>query len=247
MPENEEVLPKYQQIAADIVDRIARGELTPGAEVPSERDLAARWQVARPTASKALNTLRQQGIVESRRGSGTFVVDRSITPLAREKYGRAQRYGAAYAENESVTMLEVAVVDAPEYVAQVLRLPPGNAAIVRKRFATNASGPTELAVSWFPAAFAAVAPRLLTADRLAGGTIRYLESAVDKRVAHARDRVSARLATADERRHLGLARPSAVLVYELTLHAGDGAVLQFDEVIFPPERWMLQQQYSASS
>ncbi|MFI9510708.1 GntR family transcriptional regulator [Nocardia sp. NPDC052566] len=247
MPEIEEVVPKYLQISGYLRNQIERGELAAGAEVPSERELAASWKVARPTAAKALNLLRQQGVVESRRGSGTYVVDRSITPLAREKYRRAQRYGSAYAENASVTMLDVGVSEPPGYVAEVLRLPPGNAAIRRKRLATNESSSHELATSWFPASFAATAPRLLAADRLTGGPIGYLESATDHRVAHARDRVCARLATAEEREHLGLAEPAAVLVYELTLHDASGAVLEFDEVVFPPDSWMLQQEYSARS
>ena len=53
MPEIQEVLPKYLQIAAYIRDQIARGDLKPGDEVPSERELAEMWKVARPTAARA--------------------------------------------------------------------------------------------------------------------------------------------------------------------------------------------------
>ncbi|MGH3990557.1 MAG: winged helix-turn-helix domain-containing protein, partial [Pseudonocardiaceae bacterium] len=68
MPELQQVLPKYLQIAGHIRDQIIRGDLQPGAEVPSERELAATWKVARPTATKALENLRVQGFVESRQG-----------------------------------------------------------------------------------------------------------------------------------------------------------------------------------
>ncbi len=54
-------------------DQILRGDLQPGDEVPSERQIAADWDVARPTAARALEALRQQGFVESRQGSGTVV------------------------------------------------------------------------------------------------------------------------------------------------------------------------------
>ena len=73
MPEIQKVLPKYLQIASHIRDQIVRGDLRPGDEVPSERELAAAWTVARPTAAKALESLRVQGFVESRQGSGTYV------------------------------------------------------------------------------------------------------------------------------------------------------------------------------
>lgn len=244
MPEIDEVLPKYLRISGYIRDRIERGELAPGDEVPSERELATQWKVARPTAAKALNTLRQQGIVESRRGSGTYVVDRSEGPAVRE---RVPKYGSAYAESASITMLEAAVVTAPDQVAEVLGLPRGSVALMRKRLIGNGSRVAELATSWFAGELAEVAPRLLRAERLSGGTLRYLESVTDRRVAYLRDRVAARLATADERRHLGLARPAAVLVYQLTLHTVDGAVLQLDEIVHPPEEWKFQQEYSSRS
>lgn len=244
MPEIEEVLPKYLQISGYIRKQIERGELAAGAEVPSERELAGSWHVARPTAAKALNELRQQGIVESRRGSGTYVVDRSGVPAAREQPGRAWQYGAAYSESESVTILQAGMVDGPVFATEGLQVSVGSSVLVRKRLVSKDSGAVELATSWFPADFAESAPRLLVAERLSGGTAGYLESATDRRVAYARDRVSARLATADECRYLDLSRPAAVLAYRLTLHDEQDAVLQFDEVIYPPDRWEFQQEYS---
>lgn len=50
MPQIEEAQPKYLQIAHYIRDQILRGDLRPGDEVPSERQLAADWKVSRPTA-----------------------------------------------------------------------------------------------------------------------------------------------------------------------------------------------------
>ncbi|MFX0579778.1 GntR family transcriptional regulator [Nocardia nepalensis] len=247
MPEIDEVLPKYLRISGYIRNQIERGELGPGAEVPSERELAATWKVARPTASKALNALRQDGFVESRRGSGTYVVDRSALPSVREGSARARESGFAHAENESVTVVQAAVVDGPGEVTEALSLAPGSAVIVRKRLVANESGVCEVATSWFPAVFAGSAERLLVAERLSGGTIRYLESVTSRRVAYARDRVCARLATADERRNLGLPRTAAVLVYRLTLHEADGTPIQLDEVVYPPDRWAFHQEYSTRS
>ncbi|WP_433659910.1 GntR family transcriptional regulator [Nocardia sp. CA-128927] len=241
MPEIDEVLPKYLRISGYIRDRIERGELVPGDEVPSERELAAQWKVARPTAAKALNTLRQQGIVESRRGSGTYVSER---PVLREQ---APQYGSAYAEHASVTVLEATLLTAPDHVAEVLGLPRGSAVLMRKRLTGNGSRATEVVTSWFAGELAELAPRLLRAERLPGGTLRYLESVTDRRVSYLRDQLAARLATADERRHLALARPAAVLVYQLTLHAAGGAVIQLDEVVHPPEKWTFQHEYSRSS
>ncbi|MEU4340298.1 GntR family transcriptional regulator [Nocardia sp. NPDC023852] len=242
MAEIDEGLPKYLRISGYLREQIERGELAPGAEVPSERELAARWKVARPTAAKALNALRQQGIVESHRGSGTYVVDRPA--LMRE---RAPRYGPSFAEDRSVTVLEAAVVAGSSEVSDVLGLPQGSAVVTRKRLSASDSGALELVISWFPGGFAESAALLLDAKRLPGGTLRYLESVIGSSVAFVRERVGARLATADERLHLGLSRPAAVLVRHRTAHDVDGVVIEFDEVVHPPGHWALQREYYTRS
>jgi AcrR family transcriptional regulator len=65
--------PPYQRIVAAIRDLIASGELRPGDRVPSIRQLAGDHGVAIATATRAMATLRDQGLVEARVGAGTVV------------------------------------------------------------------------------------------------------------------------------------------------------------------------------
>src|SRR5215471_15185570 len=66
-------LPAYQRIQSTIRKRIDAGQLRPGDAVSSERDLAKLHQVSLMTARHALATLEREGLVERRRGIGTFV------------------------------------------------------------------------------------------------------------------------------------------------------------------------------
>lgn len=66
-------LPAYQRIQGTIRKRIDAGDLRTGDAVPSERDLARIHQVSLMTARHALATLEREGVVERRRGIGTFV------------------------------------------------------------------------------------------------------------------------------------------------------------------------------
>src|ERR1700732_1855632 len=66
-------IPAYQQIQGVIRQRIASGQLRIGDSVASERDLARIHQVSLMTARHALASLEHEGIVERRRGIGTFV------------------------------------------------------------------------------------------------------------------------------------------------------------------------------
>ena len=72
-PKSRNGLPAYQRIQGVIRKRIDAGQLRPGDAVASERDLAKIHQVSLMTARHALASLEREGIVERRRGIGTFV------------------------------------------------------------------------------------------------------------------------------------------------------------------------------
>jgi GntR family transcriptional repressor for pyruvate dehydrogenase complex len=63
------------QVFEQLRDMLYRGEVGPGERLMSERDLAALFEVGRPTVRTAMQRLIDQGLVESRRGVGVFVLD----------------------------------------------------------------------------------------------------------------------------------------------------------------------------
>jgi len=68
-----DAMPAYQRIQGAIRKRIESGQLRTGDSVASERNLAKIHQVSLMTARHALATLEHEGVVERRRGIGTFV------------------------------------------------------------------------------------------------------------------------------------------------------------------------------
>lgn len=93
--------PPYLRIAGDIRRRITSGELAPGDPVPSTRRITQEWGVAMATASKALATLAQEGLVRAVPGVGTVV-----TEARRE--GRAAPGRGLSAERVIRTAIELA-------------------------------------------------------------------------------------------------------------------------------------------
>ena len=75
-----------ESIVAQIQDRLERGELKAGDQLPSERVLAEQLQVSRPSVREALRSLELLGVTESRPGGGTFIriasPDALLAPLA---------------------------------------------------------------------------------------------------------------------------------------------------------------------
>ncbi len=66
-------LPLYRQLAADLTNRINSGQYQTGERLPSEPELAALHHIGRPTVRQATDLLVQKGLIERRRGSGTYV------------------------------------------------------------------------------------------------------------------------------------------------------------------------------
>jgi len=63
----------HQQILGDIERRIVSGEWSPGYQLPIEIELAKSYQVSRMTMNKVLTRLASHGLIERRKGAGSFV------------------------------------------------------------------------------------------------------------------------------------------------------------------------------
>lgn len=82
----------YQRIVEQIEDAIARGELTPGQRLPSERELVSQFGASRSTVREALRVLESDGVVRMRPGDphgpeilpfSPDVLAKQVTRLAR--------------------------------------------------------------------------------------------------------------------------------------------------------------------
>ncbi|MFD0772701.1 GntR family transcriptional regulator [Streptomonospora algeriensis] len=67
-------VPPYRQIAAILRNRIADGTIPPGRRIPSLVELEDEFQAARDTLRKAIQVLKDEGLVETVQGMGIFVV-----------------------------------------------------------------------------------------------------------------------------------------------------------------------------
>lgn len=63
----------YERIAADLAERVRKGEFRTGASLPSEASLVEQYGVSRNTARRAYRALADSGLVIIRHGSGAFV------------------------------------------------------------------------------------------------------------------------------------------------------------------------------
>jgi len=98
----------HEQAAAELRRAIAEGEALPGDRLPPARDLAAVLGVNRNTVLRALRLLRDEGLLEFRRGRGITVAGTSergaVVAQARELVAFARRQG--YRREELIQIIE---------------------------------------------------------------------------------------------------------------------------------------------
>jgi GntR family transcriptional regulator len=238
--------PKYLRIAGHLRDLIVRGDLPPGSELPSERQLVDEWKVSRPTATRALAVLRAEGLAEARQGSGTYVRSKPLlSRRARDRYARSRETGKVYTPGEYAEILSASLTPAPPTIAAALALDIGTTVVRRERLIRDPDGPVELSVSWLEGTVAARAPLLLELKRIREGTLAYVERCTRRRGVSAEDRIQARLATKEERATLDLtARHAAVLNVAHTVYDAQDMPLEFVDAVYPQGHWAFTQQYA---
>ena len=103
-----EPLELHEQVAGEIRRAIADGEAKPGERLPPARDLAAVLGVNTNTVLRALRELRDEGLLEFRRGRGITVTgtaeQSAVTERAMELLRYARTHG--YKPDELIRIIE---------------------------------------------------------------------------------------------------------------------------------------------
>jgi DNA-binding transcriptional regulator YhcF (GntR family) len=98
----------FEQVAAEIRRAIADGEAKPGERLPPARDLAAVLGVNTNTVLRSLRLLREEGLLEFRRGRGVTVAGTpergAVIARARELVRFARQHG--YRRDELIRLIE---------------------------------------------------------------------------------------------------------------------------------------------
>jgi GntR family transcriptional regulator len=133
--------PVYKKIQATILKRIESGQLRPGDSVDSERELARLHSVSLMTARHALAGLEREGMVERRRGSGTFVAPPKI------HFNKLMSFTEQLASRGLVgcaKTLSCGVVEDEAEISARLALPSGSRLLKMERLRLGADEPFAL-------------------------------------------------------------------------------------------------------
>jgi GntR family transcriptional regulator len=140
--------PAYKRIQNAIRNRIKSSELKPGDVVDSERELARTHRVSLMTARHALAGLEHEGIVERRRGAGTFVAPPKI------HFNKLMSYTEQMSSRGLSPRSRVLVAKMVEHEAEVaarLGLPATSELVKIERLRETGDDPFALETCYLPA------------------------------------------------------------------------------------------------
>ncbi|MFJ7154485.1 GntR family transcriptional regulator [Streptomyces sp. NPDC101118] len=178
-------VPRYVQIAEDIVQQIRAGVLKPGDLVPSESELVERYGVAGGTIRKAMVEVRASGLVETRHGKGSLVKARPpVRHRSSDRFRRSHRkegraaYLAESAQSGAeakVSVLFIGPMGASEEIAERLGVQAGEQVLARRRLYFRNGTPVETASSYLPWDVVKDIPELFAENPGGGGIYARLE------------------------------------------------------------------------
>jgi GntR family transcriptional regulator len=246
--------PEYMQVADAIRAAIEAGEWQPGALIPPEPELAARFGTTRATVNRALSILRAEGLIRPKQGRGTTV--RKLPVLRRDSAGRqrkatreeGQARGAFDAELRALgieprSVPSVSEVPAPADVAGILGLAEGGAVIARRREMYGDDEPIQMATSYIPLELAAGTP-IAKADTGPGGTYSRLAD-IGHAPADFTEAVRIRPPSAAEARFLEMDLDQRVIAITRTAADEAGRIVEVNVITMPAHQWELVYRWSA--
>jgi len=252
--------PMYRLIADDLRRQIESGKLPPGAQLKSEVELREEYgqgqgadgKTSRNTVRDAIKLLVSRGLVETRPGQGTFVVTK-VVPFV-SKLNTDPESGGIEDEvykldvkergrtpEETIPRVEV---QAPTgLVAQELELAEAAQVISRHQERRIDQVPWSMQTTFYPMDFATQrgATKLLMADNIKEGMVKYLETLGIKQVGW-RDTIVGRPPTPHERTFFGVSEKVQVAIFEFrrTGYDEDGTPIRFTVTVYPADRNLFQ-------
>jgi len=222
----------WRSIATELEREIAQGSLTPGARLPTEAQMAARFGVNRHTVRHAIEELSRNGLVRVEQGRGSFVaedvLDYTVGPRTRfSEWIRAQN------REPSGRVVDLRELPADAAVAAGLGVRPGAKVVRLERLGLADGRPVSLGAHHFPAARL---PGLLAALRQGQSISAALAAAGVADYRRQVTRVSARMPGEEEAALLDMPRNRPLLVCENVNVGPDGAVVEFCLARYPTPR-----------
>ena len=226
-------IPYYIQLMDILRDQIQQQKWLPGQQIPGEQDLCDTYGISRTVVRQALRELELEGVINRRKGKGTFISEPKISE------GLIQNLTGFYQDMverglKPVTkVLHQNVVRANEKVARFLNLQPGAEVIDIQRLRFINDEPIQLVTTYVPYN---VYPPLAQVDLTNRSLYEFLEKEGGISLARGRRYIEAVLANETEANLLGIERGAPLLMLDSVSFAASGLAIEYYHALHRGDR-----------
>ncbi|MCB0208572.1 MAG: GntR family transcriptional regulator [Anaerolineae bacterium] len=229
-------IPLYYQLVEQLKEQIQLGELKPGDQLPSERELSDQQGISRMTVRQAIAYLVQQGLLEVKRGIGTFVAAPKLSHDTLHLLGFTeevmQRGGSVTSQ-----VLEQSIVVPSASVASGLNLTVGAATVKLVRLRLAESIPLLLETTFLPASLCA---GLESEDLTTQSLYALLETKYGLHLKYARQTLEATIANAYESQLFGIEAGTAMILLEGTTYLDTDQPVEYFKAVYRGDRFQFE-------
>lgn len=222
-------IPLHLQVRNSLRNDIFKGNYTE--KIPPEHELMNKYSVSRATIRRAIRTLVDDGMLESRQGLGTFVAVRPIE----EWLGNLSTFFDIIGERgltPDIKVLRQGIVEAPQDAATIFGVPRLYETI-RLRLANDT--PVVLETQYYPLE---IGEKLALLDLSNVSTYDVLETELGLNLWEARQTIGAIIPAAEEKKLLGMtAEPSCALLSKRLVLDHDGNPLEYEKSIYRADNY----------
>jgi len=215
--------PKYLRIHGNLRERIEGGQWPPGSPLPSQRELADEFGVSIMTLRQALQLLADEGLIETRHGSGTFAAARYAYDLGH--LGSFASDLISQGARITTRLLSAAAVTPPADVAA--RLGVAGEALRVRRLRLSDGRPLIVQTSYLPATVA----HIIEPESLGRKGLYALLAEHGLTIARAQESISPTVLCPDDARDLARPEGSPALLSHRVSFTTDGVPLIDDHAL----------------
>lgn len=218
--------PLYAKVATALASEISAKLLPLGGQLPPEDRLIERFGVSRTTVRKAIESLVARGLVEIRRGKGTFVAQPKIIQELTELTGFVEDM-QALGRAPSARLLDKQLVPADAHVAGQLALPLGSLVMRIQRVRLADGIAVSFDETYLPRE---IGEKIVTHDLDAEPIFSLLEGKYDLPLTEAEYRLESVIATSDVVQALAIESGSAIFLIERTSYTTGHKPIDYEKL-----------------
>jgi GntR family transcriptional regulator len=221
-------VPLYAQLESMLAAEIAAGTLTPGSQLPKEEELVKRYAISRTTVRQTIQNLIRRGLIEIRRGKGTFVLQPKITQELTELSGFVEDM-ESLGRHASARLVDKQTVPASDSVARQLAITAGTPVVRIQRVRLADHSPLSFDETYLPKE---IGERILQNDLETEPIFSLLEQKYDTPLVEAEYRLEAVSADTTVARALGIAAGCPIFLIERTSYTSGHQPVDYEKLYY---------------